>query len=155
MNSGKIFQINISNGGVPKLPIPEGEVMELGILGDAHHDMEHHGGPSRALCLYSLEQIQALQAEGNPIQPGDIGENITTVGIDLSGLGIGDRLRIGENVVVELTSFAVPCSHIRFAFAGGVIQRVSQKTNPGWSRLYASILQGGMIRVGDPVSTLE
>lgn len=155
MNNGTIYQINISNGGVPKLPITEGAVTQLGIFGDAHHDMVHHGGPSRAICLYSLEQIQVLQTEGHFIQPGDIGENVTTVGIDLSELDVGDRLQLGENVLIEITSFATPCSNIKFAFAGGAIQRVSQKTNPGWSRLYASVLQEGTIRVGDMVSIVK
>ncbi|KXK56712.1 MAG: MOSC domain-containing protein [Chlorobi bacterium] len=155
MSNGIIHQINISNGGVPKLPVPEGEVTELGIRGDAHLDMVHHGGPTRALCLYSLEQITALQAEGNPITPGDIGENITTAGIDLSQLSAGDRLQLGEGVMLEITGFAVPCSSIKFAFAGGAIQRVSQKTNPGWSRLYASVLQEGTIRVGDAITRIE
>lgn len=154
MNSGKIYQINISGGGVPKLPILEGDVAELGIRGDAHNDMVHHGGPTRAICLYSIEQIRALQSEGHPIQPGDIGENITTDGIDISGLGVGDRLQLGQQVVIEITGFATPCKYIQFAFAEGTIQRVSQKTNPGWSRLYASVLQEGVIRVGDAVTVV-
>ncbi|MCC7439080.1 MAG: MOSC domain-containing protein [Armatimonadetes bacterium] len=154
MNNGKIYQINISNGGVPKQPIAEGNVAELGIRGDAHNDMVHHGGPTRAICLYSLEQIQALQSEGHPIQPGDIGENLTTIGIDLSGLEPGDRLQVGKDVMIEVTGFATPCKYIQFAFAEGTIQRVSQKTNPGWSRLYASVLQEGVIRVGDTVTVV-
>lgn len=64
-----IFQINISRGGVPKQPIPIGEVTPLGLVGDVQRDRKHHGGPERPLCLFSLEHILALQAEGHPSTP--------------------------------------------------------------------------------------
>ena len=77
-----IVQVNVSDGGVPKLPIAEGEVTSTGIVGDRQRDTEHHGGPQRAICLLAAERIEALQAEGHPIVPGGTGENITTRGID-------------------------------------------------------------------------
>jgi MOSC domain-containing protein YiiM len=77
-----IAQISISSGGVPKLAVPFARVTELGLEGDAHRDMTGHGGPERALCLFSLEQIRALQAEGHTVSPGAIGENLTVEGLD-------------------------------------------------------------------------
>jgi len=74
---GRIFQLNISPGGVPKLPLREAMVGELGLEGDGHSFPDIHGGPERALCLFSLERILELQAEGHPIFPGAAGENIT------------------------------------------------------------------------------
>ncbi|MBP8251701.1 MAG: hypothetical protein KAX40_05015, partial [Herpetosiphon sp.] len=76
-----IFQINMSKGGVPKTPIHEAQVNELGIVGDVQKDKRYHGGPNRALCLFALELIQQLQAEGHPIYSGSTGENITTQGL--------------------------------------------------------------------------
>ena len=86
---GTIHSINISVGGVPKLPVAEAQVGELGIVGDGHNDRVSHGGPERALCLYSLERLAALQAEGHPILPGAMGENITMAGIDSGAFGPG------------------------------------------------------------------
>ncbi len=80
--TGQIFQLNISAGGVPKLAVREGQVNELGMVGDEHRFPDIHGGPERALCLFSLERILELQAEGHPIFPGAVGENITITGLD-------------------------------------------------------------------------
>ena len=68
---GRIAQLSISPGGVPKRAIPEARVTRLGFEGDAH-DYEHHGGPERAVCLFSLEMIDALAAEGHATEPGAI-----------------------------------------------------------------------------------
>lgn len=151
----RIFQINASKGGVPKLPMYSAVIGELGITTDRHADMRHHGGPDRALCMYSIEQMLALQAEGHPIFPGAIGENIVTRGVDLSVLAPGDRLRLGEEVEIEITDYAPPCRTIRAAFLNEDFQRASQKTHPGWSRLYARILTPGAISVGDAIAILR
>ncbi|MFN2109684.1 MAG: MOSC domain-containing protein, partial [Anaerolineae bacterium] len=82
MTQAMIFQINISHGGVPKLAVRSAEVTELGLVGDTHNNTKVHGGPTRALCLYSLERILALQAEGHPIFAGSTGENLTLAGLD-------------------------------------------------------------------------
>ena len=147
--SGHIFQINLSNGGVPKLGHSQAEVGYTGLVGDQHRDLQSHGGPERALCLYSLERILALQLEGHPVFPGAIGENLTISGLDWSLLVPGARLRLGEHVLVELIRYTTPCSNIAPFFANADISRVSQKTHPTWSRLYARVLQPGMLTVGD------
>jgi MOSC domain-containing protein YiiM len=148
---GHIHQINISNGGVPKLPVLSAVTTELGIEGDSHNDKIHHGGPERALCLYSLEQIEELQNEGHPIFPGAIGENITTSGIDLHSVHPGVQLQLGNEVLIEVTSYTAPCRIIDAAFASGAYERVSQKLHPGWSRLYARVIRSGIIRVTDSI----
>jgi MOSC domain-containing protein YiiM len=152
--AGRIVQINISPGGVPKLPIPGARLGRLGLAGDTHRDHRHHGGPDRALCLYSIELIAALQAEGHPIFPGAIGENLTLAGIDLGALQPGGRLQIGDGVVIEITGYAHPCTNIEPYFADGKSIRVSQKVHPGWSRLYARVLQGEALAVGQPVTVV-
>src|SRR5713226_4835961 len=80
--AARIFQLNCSPGGVPKLAVREAIVTELGLVGDDHNFPDIHGGPERALCLFSLERILEFQAEGHPIFPGAVGENITIAGID-------------------------------------------------------------------------
>jgi MOSC domain-containing protein YiiM len=149
---GRIERINISRGGVPKLSVAEARVTALGIEGDFHRDTRNHGGPERALCLYTLEQIARLQGEGHPISPGAAGENVTLQGIDPARLTPGLRLRLGDEVEIELTSYVVPCKNIAECFADGDFTRVSEKLHPGESRIYARILRGGLIREGDVVT---
>lgn len=150
---GRVYQVNRSAGGVPKTAVAEAFVTELGIVGDLHRNTRTHGGPERALCLYSLELIQGLQAEGHRVEPGSLGENLTLEGIDLAALAPGDRLRVGE-VLIELTRHTTPCANIAPFFQDEEIERVAQPRNPGWSRFYARVLEGGTIRPGDPVERL-
>jgi MOSC domain-containing protein YiiM len=147
----RIFQINLSKGGVPKLPAHEAQVTTLGLQGDHQNDREHHGGPDRALCLYSLERILALQAEGHPIYSGSTGENLTLSGLDWAQLAPGAHLSLGDEVAIEITSYTSPCPKLKSSFAGGDFRRMSQEQHPGWARLYARVLSPGAIRIGDAV----
>ncbi len=151
----RIVQINISGGGVPKRPVEAAQVTRLGVEGDAHRDVEHHGGPERALCLFALERIRALQAEGHSIAPGSIGENLTVEGLDWKAVVPGSRLLLGAGVLVEVTRFTSPCGNILPFFRDGDYSRVSQKRHPGDSRVYARVLREGAIRAGDPVRLLS
>jgi MOSC domain-containing protein YiiM len=98
-----------------------------------------------------VDLIHILRAEGHPIAPGTIAENVTLAGVDWSLMVPGTRLHIGE-VELEVTSYVHPCKNIAASFADGDSTRVSQKVHPGWSRLYAKVLQPGLVRVGSPVS---
>lgn len=150
-SAGRVVSIHASNGGVPKLEIPSSRITATGIEGDRQRNLKHHGGPDRALCLYSLELIGALQAEGHPIVPGSIGENVVISGIDWRRMLPGVALRLGE-VEVELTSYALPCRNIRGSFRNGRIGRVSPESHPGWSRVYARVTRGGQLAPGDVVT---
>ncbi|HKZ06999.1 MAG TPA: MOSC domain-containing protein [Methylomirabilota bacterium] len=150
-DAGRIAQISVSPGGVPKRPVEAADVTTQGVSGDAQRDREHHGGPERAVCLFSMEAIRDLRAEGHPIEPGHIGENVTLEGLDWDAVTPGTRLRLGADVLLEITRYTSPCHNIRGSFAGGDVGRVSQKKHPGWSRVYARVLRAGAIRRGDPV----
>ncbi len=148
--SATLHSINVSNGGVPKFSQSSAEVRTTGIEGDRQADLRFHGGPDRAVSLYSVDLIHALQAEGHPIVPGSIGENLTIAGLDWSPIGPGVRLRIGD-VLLEITKPASPCHKIRPAFADRNSDRVSEKVHPGWSRWYARVLTEGTLHAGDAV----
>ena len=150
-----IASLNISRGGVPKLAVPEAEVTADGLRGDGHDHPEFHGGPERAVCLFSLERIEELRAEGHPIAPGTTGENVTVAGLDWARVTPGARVRLGPRVEVEVTAYTTPCRTIRGSFADGRFSRISQKTHPGWSRVYARVLTAGPLRVGDEVRLTE
>ena len=149
--TGRLARINVSAGGVPKRPVERARVGSLGIEGDRHRNRRFHGGPGRALCLYSLEAIERLHAEGHPIQPGSTGENLTISGLDFGALRPGDRLQLGNTVLIELTRYTAPCKNIAASFLDGDFTRISHKLHPGDSRIYARVLQGGEIATGDPV----
>jgi MOSC domain-containing protein YiiM len=146
-----VHQINVSDGGVPKLPVLEAKVTEQGIAGDRQRNLKVHGGPDRAVCLYSLELIERLQDEGHSIDVGSSGENLTLAGLDWEKLGPGIQLTIGPEIRVEIVSYCAPCEWNARWFRDGEFSRISQKKNPGWSRLYARVLQGGVVRPGDEV----
>ena len=147
--AGRIVQISISAGGVPKLPVDTAHISAAGLAGDAHRDHEHHGGPDRAVCVYSMEAIRALNAEGHTVAAGSLGENVTVEGLDWTTVAPGTRLRLGETVLLEVTRYTSPCFNIKAAFVGGDFSRVSQKRHPGWSRVYTRVLREGTIRTGD------
>jgi len=148
---GTLVSINISKGGVPKRALPACAVTAGGLAGDRQRDLESHGGPDRAVCLYSQDLIEALQAEGHPISAGTIGENFTLKDVAWAEMVPGAKLDVGE-VRIELTDYAVPCNNIAGSFNARRIGRVSQKVYPGWSRLYARVLKEGTVRVGDAVA---
>jgi len=153
--SGYIYQLNCSDGGVPKLPVKEARLTPTGLAGDRQANPRFHGGPERALCLYALEQIKALQAEGHPIFPGSVGENITVAGLDWSSLAPGCRLGLGDEVIIELSSYTAPCQSIKKSFSDGQFKRISQKAHPGESRLYARVIRTGLLAVGQEVRLLN
>jgi MOSC domain-containing protein YiiM len=150
----RIVQISVSPGGVPKRAVPSARVTTQGVEGDAQRDREHHGGPDRALCLYSHERILALQAEGHPISPGSIGENLTIEGLDWSRVTPGSCLRLGTDVLAQVTTYTAPCLNITASFRDRDHSRVSQKRHPGDSRVYARVLREGSLGSGDAVQLL-
>ncbi len=78
---GSLHQISVSDGGVPNRPVPEAKITVDGVSGDRQRSPKIHGGRDRAVCLFSLEVIEALRAEGHPIEPGCTGENVTLAGL--------------------------------------------------------------------------
>jgi MOSC domain-containing protein YiiM len=112
MNSSPyLYQINCSQGGIPKLPLTEAWVSFEGLCGDGHRNKILHGGPDRAICVFSFEVIEALQQEGHTIFPGAAGENLTLAGLDWVHIQPGDQMKIGE---------AVRTASIRSSIQGGV-----------------------------------
>lgn len=152
MSTGRVVQINISHGGVPKLPVPSARVTALGIDGDAHHDTKHHGGPNAAVCLFSIEVIDRLRAEGHPISPGSTGENITVQGLDWTGVTPGTRLSFAGGVELEVTHYTTPCSTIRNSFRELAFRRIQQEDHPGQSRVYAKVVREGTVSINDQVT---
>ena len=148
---GRLEAINISRGGVPKQPIFEALITEQGVAGDHQRSPSIHGGADRAVLLYSLEVIEALQLEGHPIAPGTVGENLLVSGLDWVVIGPGTRIAVGP-VRLEVTRYATPCENIRASFLDQDYMRIYHKRHPGWSRVCARVVTSGVVRPGDPIS---
>ena len=156
---GQIASVNVSHpGGVPKRPIDRTIITTRGLIGDGQRTKEPvHGGPEKAVCLYGVEQIRRVNADGHHLYPGAIGENLTVSGLDLGGLTSGDRLRIGDPAtgpIIQLSDPAAPCKNIAGSFEDWRIARVSHKVRPEDSRWYARVLREGPVVSGDPIELL-
>jgi len=160
--TGSILQINISPGGIPKRPIPEAVITTEGIRGDrwAHPDI--HGGPNQALLIITSEGIDELIAQGLPLFPGALGENLTTLGLDRRQMRIGQRFRAGE-IFFELTKRRAPCATLN-VYGPGIQHAIfdaqvnaGDPSSPRWglSGFYARVLRGGAIRTRDPIALIE
>jgi MOSC domain-containing protein YiiM/ribosomal protein S18 acetylase RimI-like enzyme len=153
--AGRVIQVNVSPGGVPKLPVAGAQVGRDGLAGDAHHHDAVHGGPHRAVCLFAVEAIERVRADGHAgVVPGSVGENLTTEGIELALLPVGTRLAIGDAIVLEISGPANPCDVIKGAFTAGKSGRISILLHPADSRMYARVLADGVIRPGDAIRVL-
>lgn len=150
-----VFQLNTSPGGVPKLAVRTVAVGTNGLETDSVNHPKVHGGPERAVCLWSLEHILALQEEGHPIFPGAVGENVTVAGLEWGTLVPGTVLELGDEVRIEIASYTTPCRTIEAYFDEGYFKRISQERHPGWSRLYARVLRSGALTVGDAVQVIS
>ncbi len=150
---GQVVAINRSDGGVPKSQVSEALITESGIDGDRQANPQVHGGPERAVTIFSLEVIQALAREGHPIGIGTTGENLTVSHLDWSLISPGTQLAVGP-VRLQVTKMATPCFKIKDSFGNQDESRISPQLHPGWSRACARVLQTGVVRVGDPVVLL-
>lgn len=148
---GRIFQLSVSHGGVPKSRVEKAIATEHGLDGDRQADLRAHGGPERALCLFAVEQLAIMQAEGHRVFAGATGENITIEGIEWDRVVPGVLLYLGDEVVAEVTDYTAPCIKNARWFINGNFNRMSHALFPGSSRVYARVLQGGLLREGDAV----
>jgi len=161
--TGNVVQINISPGGVPKTAIHVGKAHTLGLEGDDHTHPNIHGGPRQALLFIAEEALDELKTQGYPVFPGALGENITMRGIDPRKLRIGQRWRVGPEVVVEMTKVRVPCSTIKVygeTIANEIYDlnvKAGDTSSPRYalSGMYAAVVLPGIIRPGDAMILME
>ncbi len=159
---GSIVQVNVSPGGLPKRAIAEGWIGPLGIDGDLHAHPNIHGGPTKAILLIASEVVDALTARGYPLFYGAMGENLTTRGIDVRQIRIGDEFRVG-GAVLEITQPRGPCSALDIygeslkleVYDRKVKERDYTSARWGMSGFYASVTTPGPVRAGDAISLLS
>jgi MOSC domain-containing protein YiiM len=136
----------------------------LGVEGDAHFGttVKHRSRVAKDPNQPNLRQVHVIHAElhdelreaGFDVSAGDMGENVTTRGIDLLGLPTGTRLRIGSSALIEVTGLRNPCVQID-RFRKGLMKAVLGKDENGdlvrKSGIMAIVLEGGEVRSGDAI----
>ncbi|MET8567349.1 MOSC domain-containing protein [Streptomyces sp. NPDC004783] len=134
-------------------PGPRG-VGASGLAGDAVCDTRYHGGDHQAVYTMAREDMDEWERElGRPLPHGAFGENLTTTGVDVSGALIGERWRVGPDLLLEVTSGRIPCR----TFQGHLgeqrwVKRFTAKGAPG---AYLRVIEPGEIRAGDPVEVVH
>jgi MOSC domain-containing protein YiiM len=153
----------IASTGIDKRPVdgpvavsapgPKG-TGAVGLAGDRVYDVAHHGGDDQAVYAYAREDLDAWQTQlGRPLGNGSFGENLTTEQLDVSGAVIGERWRIGPDVVLEVSGPRIPCG----TFQGWLgeqhwIKRFTQAAVPG---AYLRVVVPGEITSGDVVEVMD
>ncbi|MFG3060136.1 MOSC domain-containing protein [Streptomyces sp. NPDC048231] len=125
-----------------------------GLAGDAVCDLRHHGGDDQAVYAFAREDLDAWERElGRPLPNGSFGENFTTEGLDVSGALIGERWRVGSELVLEVTSGRIPCR----TFQGHLGERgwVRRFTHRGAPGAYLRVIEPGEMWTGDPIEIVH
>jgi MOSC domain-containing protein YiiM len=149
----------ISLTGIDKRPV-EGPVTvtapgpkgagDVGLAGDRVYDVKHHGGPDQAVYAYAREDLDHWAAQlGRDLSSGQFGENLTTEGIDVNGALIGERWRIGRDVLLEVCCPRIPCG----TFEGWLTEHhwIKRFTAAAMSGAYLRVIEPGQLAAGDPI----
>ena len=156
---GCIVQVSVSLGGLPKRAVSGGLITPLGIEGDLHAHAGIHGGPRKAILLVASEVIDDFIARGYPLFYGALGENLTTRGMAIRDIRIGDQLRAG-GAMIEITEPRGPCSALDI-YGESLKEeicdarvRALDHTSPRWgmSGFYASVVAPGEVRPNEIIS---
>jgi len=122
----------------------------VGLAGDRVYDVRHHGGDDQAVYAYAREDLDLWAAElDRPLEAGFFGENLTTSGLDVNGALIGERWRVGNDVLLEASCPRIPCGTFQGWLArDGWIKRFTAAARPG---AFFRVIEPGEIQAGDPV----
>ncbi|MFC9324565.1 MOSC domain-containing protein [Kitasatospora sp. NPDC057015] len=126
----------------------------VGLAGDRAYDVKHHGGADQAVYAYAREDLDHWEGElGRPLADGLFGENLTTTGLDVNGALIGERWRIGADVVLEVSCPRIPCATFQGRLErAGWIKEFTRAVRPG---AYLRVIEPGEIAAGDPVAIVR
>lgn len=150
--------------GIEKIPTPEAVLVRApggrrdglgsGLVGDTVGDRRHHGGNAQAVYAYAGEDLDHWESVlGRTLPPGVFGENLTTTGVDVNGAVIGERWRVGDDLVLAVTDPRIPCGTFRIWIGErGWLGTFTRVARPG---TYLSVVSPGLVRAGDPVTVVH
>lgn len=139
--------------GLPKPEVEEVLLGPGGLEGDFNRYREERldGDPDSAVLIVTAELIAKLNAAGWPVEPGDLGENLTTVGLDYDDLAPGQLYRVGLEAVIEITRLCQPCEYLALLpYVGSEVDRAVREMVDRRGR-YAKVRVGGTIRRRDSI----
>jgi MOSC domain-containing protein YiiM len=130
-------------------PGPKG-TGEVGLAGDRVYDVKHHGGPDLAVYAYAREDLDTWAAAlGRVLPNGVFGENLTTAGVGVNDALIGERWRVGREVLLEVSCPRIPCGTFQgWLERDGWIKQFARAALPG---AYLRVIEPGPVSAGDPV----
>jgi MOSC domain-containing protein YiiM len=137
-----------------RAPGPKTTGLGSGLVGDFIGDGEHHGGDDQAVYAFQREDLDDWERRlGRELPNGFFGENLTTLGLDVNDARIGERWRIGEEVVLQVTAPRIPCSTFRgWMGEKGWAKSFTAAGRPG---AYLRVLVAGAITAGDPIEIID
>lgn len=150
---------DVSMTGIDKRPVTEAVMVRepgprgtggSGVVGDPICDLRHHGGSDQAVYAYAREDLDFWEGElGRTLRCGVFGENLTTIGVDITSALVGERWRVGEECVLEVTSPRIPCR----TFAGWLaeLRWVRRFTHQGLPGAYLRVIAPGWVQAGDAI----
>ncbi|MBI2666567.1 MOSC domain-containing protein [Candidatus Woesearchaeota archaeon] len=156
-----IYQINIKaetpgERGIPKLPVDSVDITVDGMRGDynRYRTEKKKRDPHKAVMLIPLETIQELRTEGWPIEPGHLGENITTQGVHYNFFEIGQKYKVGSSLI-EITEPCTPCANLKLLpYVGEERKNEFMKILIGRRGWYAKVITEGRVAKGDGIERL-
>lgn len=121
-----------------------------GLVGDRICDSDNHGGPDQAVYAYAREDLVEWEKDlGRALPAGVFGENLTTAGVDVSGAVVGERWRVGEELVLQVVGPRIPCRTFAVWMAEPRwLRRFTARSLPG---AYLRVLRPGLVSAGDPI----
>jgi len=139
-----VVAVNLSEGGIPKHPVPAAEITPGGLVGDGH-DHAKHETPVQAVSIFDLEDLEDLECEGFEVGPGSTGENLTVRGLEVDALGPGDRLHFSGGLALELTKKRKPC------YVLDAIHPDFQRAVVGRCGFYARVITPARVAPGETI----
>jgi MOSC domain-containing protein YiiM len=129
-------------------------VRPLGLHADVQADRKHHGGEDQAVYAYADEDAEHFAAMlDRPVPPGLFGENLRTSGVEVTGAVIGERWRVGETLLLEVTIPRIPCgTFARRMGVAGWVKRFAEEGRPG---AYLRVLKSGPVAAGDSITVVD
>jgi len=147
-NIPAVLSINISKGGIPKLPVELVRITTSGLEGDGHNHAKHNT-PFQAVCIQDLEKLEELNQGGYPLSPGQAGENLTVENLHVNSLPLGTILEFSGGVILEISKVRKPC------YVMDAIHPKLKEDAIGRHGMYAKVLQEGIVKANDSITVIK
>lgn len=140
-----MLSINISKGGIPKLPVESVRITAVGLEGDGHNHAKHNA-PIQAVCLQDAEKLAEFKSQGYDLSPGAGGENLTVKNLDVNNLPAGTVLAFSGGVVLEISKVRKPC------YVMDAIHPKLKEDALGRHGMYARVIVEGILGIGETIA---